>query len=108
MRLIDADGLIKNIKNAEKCYRESKCMESPYPYKQAFADGVGAVADLIVCGEPTIEKRKHGHWIYDDPFGALPKCSECGCRSHDAAAKECAIPYCPYCGAVMDEEVSGK
>lgn len=56
------------------------------------------------CQKLLAEARKHGHWIYDDPFGALPKCSECGCRSRDAAAKECAIPYCPSCGAKMDEE----
>ena len=30
--------------------------------------------------------------------------SSFGCAASDAAAKECAIPYCPYCGAVMDEE----
>lgn len=86
MRLIDADALIIDIKNAEKCYRESKCLGSELcPYKFAFADGAGTVADLIVRNALTIEERKHGHWIETDEYctGAYEslcyyKCSVCG------------------------------
>lgn len=57
MRLIDADALKAKIRKAEKEFR--RCKIEP----MAFADGVGAVADLIVDEAPTIEERKHGHWI---------------------------------------------
>ena len=104
MKLIDADRLIAAIRRFEKEFRSSNALGDPM-LTMAFADGVGAIADLIVDEVPTVEERKHGHWIYDDPFGALPKCSECGRRSRDAAAEECCTTYCPHCGAKMDEEV---
>ena len=106
MRLIDADELIKNIKNAEKCYRESKCMESPYPYKQAFADGVGAVADLIVCGEPTIEKTQA--WTLGNRYNNA-SASPLFCMQPPRALCseftdiDVLSDYCPSCGAKMDE-----
>lgn len=100
MRLIDADRLL-NILNDNQAIYDNEL-------KGTYYDGVGnGLEAAITCVEyaPTIEERKHGHWIYDDPFGALPKCSECGCRSRDAAAEECSTTYCPHCGAAMDEEV---
>ena len=107
MRLIDADELIVDIKNAEKSYRESKMLgEHLYPYKRAFADGTGTVADLIVADAPTVEERKHGHWIRADK--RFWECSECHYEKHIRRISEAGMyktPYCPYCGAVMDEEM---
>lgn len=95
MRLIDADALIAKLQKRTDMSR-----------KDWNWDLHAVASDFIEIleAEPTIVERKHGHWVYDDPFGALPKCSECGRRSHDAAAEERATPYCPHCGAVMNEE----
>lgn len=91
MRLIDADKMLVELLMINE---RSNIFAAP------FARRIKRFIDVQL----TAEERKHGRWVYDDPFGALPKCSECGCRSRDAAAKECAIPYCPYCGAAMDKE----
>lgn len=107
MRLIDADALIIDIKNAEKCYRESKCLGSELcPYKFAFADGAGTVADLIVRNAPTIEERKHGHW--NNGY----ECSVCGAWMATDTIGDC-LPseeqhYCYNCGAKMDEVVNDE
>lgn len=102
MRLIDADELIKNIKNAEKFYRESKCLGSnSCPYKLACADGARAVADLIVRDAVTIEERKHGYWItvLDPSYVTIGfECSVCKEKTRRVSN------YCPHCGAKMDEE----
>lgn len=99
MRLVDADALIKNLRANKKTVKSG----IGGMYTAGMLAGID-FAGVTVTNAPTVEARKHGRWVYDDPFGALPKCSECGCRSRDAAAKECAIPYCPHCGAVMDKE----
>lgn len=96
MRLIDADEFAKVL---QKAYSFSQTA----PKDTFYALGLKR-AEWLMNKEPVIEERKHGHWIYDDPFGALPKCSECGRRSRDAAAEECGTTYCPHCGAVMDKE----
>ena len=109
MRLIDADALKAKIRKAEKEFR--RCKIEPFERKMAFADGVGAVADLIVDEVPTVEERKHGHWIETDEYctGAYEslcyyKCSVCGdsvLEDPDFGLRN----YCPRCGATMDEEV---
>ena len=109
MRLIDADALKAKIRKAEKEFR--RCKIEPVGYKMAFADGVGAVADLIVDEAPTIEERKHGHWIETNEYytGAYEslyyyKCSVCGAiilEDVDFGVGN----YCQQCGATMDEVV---
>lgn len=97
MRLIDADALKAKIRKAEKEFR--RCKIEPVGYKMAFADGVGAVADLIVDEAPTIEERKHGHWVeVDDVTEECALCGEIG---------DCNYSYCPWCGAKMDGENNG-
>lgn len=106
MQLIDKEALIAEIKNAEKCYRESKCLGSePFPYKLAFADGAGAVADLIVRQAPTIEERKHGHWEDDPCICGCWVCSNCNKHIYNCYNMNDLSAYCPRCGAKMDEEV---
>lgn len=111
MRLIDADALKAKIRKAEKEFR--RCKIEPVGYKMAFADGVGAVADLIVDEVPTIEERQHGHWIETDEYytGAYEslyyyKCSVCGAiilEDVDFGVGN----YCQQCGAKMDGENNG-
>lgn len=48
-----------------------------------------------------VEPVRHGRW--DDSFdGITPYCSVCG-RSHSMLSNR-TPPYCPNCGAHMDEE----
>lgn len=106
MRPIDADALIAEIKGAEKCYRESMMLGSHrYPYKLAFADGAGAVADLIVRQAPTIEERKHGHWMCHWQEGVcFEKRVECSVCGNNETTNNPEWAYCPHCGAEMDGE----
>lgn len=45
-----------------------------------------------------VQEVKHGRWIIDE--WDTPNCSVCGCPGIDDYY---ATPYCPRCGAKMDE-----
>ena len=47
----------------------------------------------------------HGHWITitDDIFADTYKCSECDKEPLIADYEFALTPYCPFCGAKMDE-----
>ena len=92
MRLIDADELAERLWRFELGTREQ-------------------VAGLVAT-MPTIEAEpiRHGHWIEcltSDHW----KCSKCGDRApiywdgENMNYAEWLAPYCPNCGAKMDEEV---
>jgi len=59
---------------------------------------------------PTVDAVKHGHWvtITDEPFADKYKCSECDKEPLIADCEFELTPYCPFCGAKMDEEVNGN
>lgn len=87
MRLIDADALIEN---------ESWDADTRVGYVQVV--DVGSILEA-----PTIDPVKHGHWISknDGPYGRWRLyCSVCG--KHSGLVKE--KPYCPNCGAKMDDK----
>lgn len=53
------------------------------------------------------EERKHGHWKRTDRYWW--ECSVCGGKNwigRLCEADSCKTPYCPHCGAKMDEDVS--
>lgn len=105
MQLIDKKALIAKIKKAEKEFRRGTL--EPIEYKLAFADGVGSVADLIADAVPITEERKRGHWELIQHLRPYYICSECGSKAL-YVLDECGdaeTPYCPWCGAKMDEEV---
>lgn len=80
MRLIDADAL-KNLPE--------------------FDLGVVAAGNIrnIIDKAPTVEERKHGHWITKKAWHV--ECSEC----HHVLEFICDVKkYCPNCGAKMDGE----
>ena len=59
--------------------------------------------------QPTIEAEpvRHGKWIVWDEiiagiYHTVSECSECGFTTDKMDREE--MPYCPYCGARMDEE----
>lgn len=61
-------------------------------YEKGYADG-------------RANATKHGHWITitDDVFADTYKCSECNKEPLIADCEFDLTPYCPFCGAKMDE-----
>lgn len=91
MRLIDKDALSMELMN-----------EVLNAYAKAdfrFAHALNVFQGLIDKA-PTVEERKHGHWIELEPdkYGNFIQCSVCdskfGLYSKDN--------YCQACGAIMD------
>lgn len=61
---------------------------------------IAAKIDQMIDCEPAADVAPvvHGHWVYGE-FD-IPHCSECG---NDIMPNRIS-PYCPNCGAKMDEE----
>lgn len=51
-----------------------------------------------------LKRRAHGHWVPMNGYPDERVCSECAWQL-DGSFK---TPYCPYCGAIMDEEVTNE
>lgn len=67
------------------------------------SDSVGDVSDLCYIDESELEKRKHGHWIFNDDNANMVHwytCSKCDCNLPLMYEK---TNYCPRCGSKMDE-----
>ena len=60
------------------------------------------------CQKLLAEARKHGHWKFVANIVPYHLCSVCGSRAlfDENSCDTIMSNYCPYCGAVMDEEVS--
>ena len=54
---------------------------------------------LLSLPAADVEEVKHGQWVFDAST-IIPRCTVCG---EDAIA-ETVSPYCPWCGAKLDEE----
>ena len=100
MRLIDADALIMQIKH----WKEHEVSDG------LIGEGIKAGYDaamICVSEMPTIKEHKHGHWIRT--YNYSWKCSVCGgvqWLSSLSEPEKDKTPYCPHCGAAMDEEAS--
>ena len=92
MRLIDADKMLVELLMINE---RSNIFAAPYARRiKRFIDR-----------QPTIEERKHGHWVRVDK--RFWQCSECNYEKHIRRISEAGMyktPYCPHCGAKMDEE----
>lgn len=87
MRLIDADKMLEELLMINE---RSNIFAAP------FARRIKRFIDR----QPTIEVRKHGHWIklFDPNYGIIGvECSVC------KGEMRRATEYCPFCGAIMDE-----
>lgn len=97
MRLIDAD---KARAALEQAIRNCDINNA---YDRYYCDGLQNAK--LCLAQPTIEERKHGHWVqvsdWDKNGQAHFDCSVCG--AGDVHADEAEVPYCWHCGAVMDE-----
>jgi len=80
MRLIDADALRRR--------------------KELRFGLMAAITTIqfLIDEAPTVEERKHGHWIRHNNIIA---CSECIWDMY-WEERNTELNYCPYCGAIMD------
>lgn len=95
MRLIDVDAakaeLLCIISITEDIHARSGFFDGIRVGYQSAADRLDTM--------PTVEERKHGHWI--TPKAWHVECSEC----HHVLEFICDVKkYCPNCGAKMEGE----
>lgn len=100
-RYIDADAVYKIL---ESCEIRKVTIGNPLTdWEYGYTCGIERAESEIECA-PTIDAVpvRHGKWIRDE-FGA--RCSGCGLYAYrDKFDKPWESPYCPICGARMDEE----
>lgn len=56
----------------------------------------------LLVNAPTVEERKHGHWIEHPTLFGTWVCSECGMTIYNFYKADKLYIYCPKCGAKMD------
>lgn len=91
MRLIDKDALVEYL---ERMGNEI------YPGNDEYFLGQKtglAKAVSVILTFPTVEERKHGHWIRHNNIIA---CSECIWDMY-WEERNTELNYCPNCGAIM-------
>ena len=98
MRLIDADALIKKLRQNKKTVKSG----IDGMYTAGMLAGID-FAGVTVTQAPTVEERKHGHWIEINPKKGkgFYRCSVC----NGAVGLYDDGFYCQWCGAKMDEVV---
>lgn len=83
IRLVNADALLEKAWDAD----------TRIGYVQVV--DVGDILDA-----PTIEmEQRKGKWIKQNPMVDTEECSECG---YNILGEEFETPFCPWCGAKMD------
>ena len=100
MRAIDGDALKRK---AQRVATEAWKMKITGKVETILNQFIDWIEDA-----PTIDPVRKGHWIYHEPFDCEHKncnpCIECSCCGTwfgaDCYAK---TPYCPNCGAKMEE-----
>ena len=92
MRLIDADVLKEKF---QECINSITVSD---PFITGVKSGYES-AGYLIDEAPTVEERKHGHWIDIDLDTSI--CSVC------KKPQEYETKYCPECGAKMDGEKYG-
>lgn len=91
MELIDKNALVKYL---EGMGNEIYAVNDEYFLGQKT--GLAKAVSVILTF-PTVEERKHGHWITKKAWHV--ECSEC----HHVLEFICDVKkYCPNCGAIMD------
>lgn len=102
MRLIDADVLkpkileyVKALERIKYCYGYDTFGKYYNGKKSAYLN----VANLI-DEAPTVEERKHGHWIEKHLAGNTT--ITCSCCKTLFITNSTIFAYCPYCVAIMD------
>ena len=101
-RLIDAKALMDAFRtymveryDRGKCVSEENCKTCDKPCLWRSVVSVAPTVDAMLV--------RHGHWIThnpNNPFEIYGECSECGLEQSLSES----LPYCPFCGAKMDEK----
>ena len=89
MRLIDADVL------KEKLEKTADINNPKFSYDSMM---IAKIMIQMLNKAPTVEERKHGHWIRHNNIIA---CSECIWDMY-WEERNTELNYCPNCGAIMD------
>lgn len=99
-RLIDADVVIKHIEEYWEMVKRGKPSRGMTTVMQNIK--------TIVNSLPTVDAEpvRHGKWIIWDEiiagiYHTVSECSECGFTTDKMSREE--MPYCPNCGARMDD-----
>lgn len=93
MRLIDADALKEKF---QECINSITVSD---PFITGVKSGYESAVHFVEQA-PTVEERKHGHWI-EHPEHPIGDCSVCGERVPIYSGSK-KYKNCPYCGAKMD------
>jgi len=91
MRLIDADVL------KEKLEKTADINNPKFSYDSMM---IAKIMIQMLNKAPTVEERKHGHWVRHNDIIACSECIFDMCFDENIAE----LNYCPYCGAKMDGE----
>lgn len=101
MRLIDADKLIKAIKDDVEFSKEW-CLKNDFT--KGYCVGMRN-AHRFVYNQPTVDAVKHGKWIHSSSTQYLTvSCSNCGYKVNHFLSTWQTARFCPHCGARMMEE----
>lgn len=102
MRLIDADVLkpkileyVKALERIKYCYGYDTFGKYYNGKKSAYLNAANLIDEA-----PTVEERKHGHWVRHNDIIACSECIFDMCFDENLGE----LNYCPYCGAKMDGE----
>lgn len=102
MRLIDADVLkpkileyVKALERIKYCYGYDTFGKYYNGKKSAYLNAANLIDEA-----PTVEERKHGHWIEKNLGGNTSR--TCSCCKTLVITNSTIFAYCPYCGAIMD------
>lgn len=104
MRLIDADVLkpkileyVKALERIKYCYGYDTFGKYYNGKKSAYLNAANLIDEA-----PTVEERKHGHWIGKPLAGyCTVRCSYCKASFERNSGR---WKYCPNCGAKMEGE----
>lgn len=89
MELIDREALSMELAD------EVLCAYAKADFRLAKALNV---FQFFIEEAPTVEERKHGHWVRHNDIIACSECIFDMCFDENLGE----LNYCPYCGAIMD------
>ena len=100
MTVKEAIEQLNDLKRDREGFAKNDEPDSVFAYDIKAIDVAIKVMEMIIDEMPTIEAEpiKHGEWIPDDY--EYNHCSEC---SYEHESPEYVTPYCPNCGAKMEE-----
>ena len=96
-RLIDADELYRKLEEIRMDYLEEDSMNSNFA-----ANVIECMQDVYLKDMPIIKAERYGHWTLIKDIFCYYSCSECGNNVQYESR------FCPYCGAVMKDDVKNN